>query len=84
MKTEIKNHYFKHYADEPKMTFISGLPLPNADNNGIVRDVRFIGCSEPGRVTGPKRESFGQTWEPDKMSPGARRIIELSEQRGGK
>lgn len=44
----VENHYFKHYVDEPKLTFISGCSLPNAEN-GIVKNVVFRNCTfHPG------------------------------------
>lgn len=50
VRVEIKNHYFKHYADEPQRTFISGLQIPNADyRTKTVSNMRFIGCKfHPG------------------------------------
>ncbi len=99
----VENRYYKSYSDEPERTFISGLPLPQSDN-GVVRNVQFIGCDfhpacrsykfencefigcsgdDHFDLIGPNgiiKVRFSQRWEPDKMSPGAKRIIELSEQ----
>ena len=101
-RTVVKNTYFKQDADDPKTRFISGLPLPQSDN-GVVRNVQFIGCDfhpacesykfencefigcsghEEFAIIGPDgltKVPFYQRWEPDKMSPGARRIIGLSD-----
>jgi len=116
-QVEIKNCYFKQYADYPDMRFISGLPMPNLVD-GVVGNVRFIGCSfhpacedfrfencdfigcSGAKDLGPiNREDRAKGYyigskglvkmpfcqrivEADKMSPGAKRIIELSEQGG--
>lgn len=43
VKREIKDRYFKQYAETPEIQFISGLPLPRSEN-GMVENVQFIGC----------------------------------------